>query len=924
MKIFIPYFVNSQNLIKMNGTGYCGVDATCTNTVGSFTCTCETGYVEHTPWQGCRDKNECTEGGNDCKANTDCTNTIGSWNCTCKVGFTGDPKSGCTDIDECSHADLNTCSGGMYPHGFNTDLFGKQGNEDFKQFYVGTGDDGYSNSFRFEMKGNGALFIKLCQNGEENCYIIAGFKTLVLAKKDEEEMTRKVFGGYTALKLDTEQYKAVIIDLIKEGDEKLRVELKSAYDSDAYLSWTDTQDILAVDTVHLMAKGDGSLYIRKFKKNIAIDACLNNVGSFVCISTEEEYMGIGFGGHTTSGSTYTSEVSVVTSEEISCANHAIPNLAGRYSPGVLAMDNFLFVCGGHYSGYNYPLNDCQKLDMDAETPSWQTFVTLPGRRRDFPLLKYDNYMYVIGGYEYWDGGSSCRSNVWRIKADGTSWKSRASYPMLIHRHCGVADQDHDRLYVVGGHDCDAGGRAEVYYYTVSSNTWTHHSTMPWGGTYDCSCGVVKQKNGERWLMVVRGNANGAVIYWNIDANNGWHHPVNLYGNYKQAFMSMISLKPYTALMLGGYSQRHGHSLRNFWTYNPETYRFEDTISFIRNEHKTGQWTVAKKTYRSLANCNAERAYAAVGWGGHTTSGSEYPSEWSVLLRKRRTSGDPHLPVRCDTAIPDLSPGRYWPGVTAVGYNLLVCGGHPSGQNIQTYGHQCFHLDTNSSEPVWEAMDDMPIKRAYFEFETYGDAAYAIAGHNGDGEISRVDRYTRTNGWEQMANYPHDNHRFCAVADEGHDRIYSLGGSTKAHRKNAYYYNVKANSWSGMTGLKYWAYDIGCAITTMRNGNRYLIVTGITDQLTQYFDLTSWRGWSKLEKANSDMNRPSLVSLTPTESYQVGGWTRTHGYHARNWWLWNPVNNRYEDHGVSMRRQHCGGDWTRIPEDALVLRSCSLL
>merc|ERR1712013_931472 len=116
-------------------------------------------------------------------------------------------------------------------------------------------------------------------------------------------------------------------------------------------------------------------------------------------------------------------------------------------------------------------------------------------------------------------------------------------------------------------------------------------------------------------MVVRGNANGAVIYWNIDANNGWHHPVNLYGNYKQAFMSMISLKPYTALMLGGYS-------------------------------------------------------------------------------------------------------------------------HPSGQNIQTYGHQCFHLDTNSSEPVWEAMDDMPIKRAYFEFETYGDAAYAIAGHNGDGEISR--------------------------------------------------------------------------------------------------------------------------------------------------------------------------------------------
>ena len=131
--------------IKMNGTGYCGQYTTCTNTVGSFTCSCISGYVSHTAWVGCRDKDECTEGGNDCKANTDCTNTPGSWTCACKVGFTGNPKSGCTDIDECAHEDLNTCNGGLYPFGFSTDLFNL---DDGKEFYIGQGKDEYSQDFK--------------------------------------------------------------------------------------------------------------------------------------------------------------------------------------------------------------------------------------------------------------------------------------------------------------------------------------------------------------------------------------------------------------------------------------------------------------------------------------------------------------------------------------------------------------------------------------------------------------------------------------------------------------------------------------------------------------------------------------------------------------------------------------------------------
>ena len=40
-----------------------------------------------------------------------------------------------------------------------------------------------------------------------------------------------------------------------------------------------------------------------------------------------------------------------------------------------------------------------------------------------------------------------------------------------------------RIYVFGGNDCSY-TRAEAYYYTVSSNSWTQISNVPWGGSLD--------------------------------------------------------------------------------------------------------------------------------------------------------------------------------------------------------------------------------------------------------------------------------------------------------------------------------------------------------------------------------------------------------------------------------------------------------
>lgn len=46
------------------------------------------------------DINECLE--NPCGANAVCTNSPGSFLCSCKPDYTGNPYKGCTDIDECS------------------------------------------------------------------------------------------------------------------------------------------------------------------------------------------------------------------------------------------------------------------------------------------------------------------------------------------------------------------------------------------------------------------------------------------------------------------------------------------------------------------------------------------------------------------------------------------------------------------------------------------------------------------------------------------------------------------------------------------------------------------------------------------------------------------------------------------------------
>jgi hypothetical protein len=80
----------------------------CSNTIGSYQCLCDHGYLLDSDGLTCNDVNECENGNNSCHDNANCTNTIGSYTCSCNTGFSGDGIT-CNNIDECEVMGLSDC-----------------------------------------------------------------------------------------------------------------------------------------------------------------------------------------------------------------------------------------------------------------------------------------------------------------------------------------------------------------------------------------------------------------------------------------------------------------------------------------------------------------------------------------------------------------------------------------------------------------------------------------------------------------------------------------------------------------------------------------------------------------------------------------------------------------------------------------------
>ncbi|KAF5908795.1 CD97 antigen isoform X1, partial [Clarias magur] len=95
----IGYIIENGECVDDNECEYedpiCGANAVCYNTYGSYYCQCVTRYrstsrtVNFTQENGgkCKDINECKESKSICGSNAECSNTPGSYYCTCDPGF---------------------------------------------------------------------------------------------------------------------------------------------------------------------------------------------------------------------------------------------------------------------------------------------------------------------------------------------------------------------------------------------------------------------------------------------------------------------------------------------------------------------------------------------------------------------------------------------------------------------------------------------------------------------------------------------------------------------------------------------------------------------------------------------------------------------------------------------------------------------
>jgi hypothetical protein len=84
------------------------------NNDGGYECTCDmAGYEYDEVAMDCADVDECAWGGDNavCDVNATCTNTDGSWDCACNAGFDTAEDGACTDIDECAATDPAACGG---------------------------------------------------------------------------------------------------------------------------------------------------------------------------------------------------------------------------------------------------------------------------------------------------------------------------------------------------------------------------------------------------------------------------------------------------------------------------------------------------------------------------------------------------------------------------------------------------------------------------------------------------------------------------------------------------------------------------------------------------------------------------------------------------------------------------------------------
>ena len=314
---------------RFEGSLYCGDHAVCANTVGSFTCTCNTGYTDFQPHAGCIDIDECSTGQTNCGSNTDCWNTAGSYLCACKVGYTGD-QSRCSDVNECLDPSSTSCSSR-----YNLEISGKTNVwQKIQEFDL---KNGTLHTFRFSLISTEriALFIGTWNDH----YQMRNFK-------DHLVITGKTGSGAKVLFSKTLPEEATVhaenyisyFFTFQLLDNVMNINFGINANKIIFQDIKDTEAKISTMSIINLITFTGSDYQYAYLRNAGFgsSSCVNTIGSYYCWDDDSlEKVAITFGGHSTSGSVYPPEFTVIRRDKVVCSSTPIDDVSGRYAPGRL-------------------------------------------------------------------------------------------------------------------------------------------------------------------------------------------------------------------------------------------------------------------------------------------------------------------------------------------------------------------------------------------------------------------------------------------------------------------------------------------------------------------------------------------------------------------------------------------------------------
>lgn len=148
--------------------------------------------------------------------------------------------------------------------------------------------------------------------------------------------------------------------------------------------------------------------------------------------------------------------------------------------GLATVDGLIYAIGGLTSAPNtLPYTYTAAVEVfNPSTNTWSTGVPLPQPLSCFGVAVSNGIVYVIGGFNSSNGGTTPVNTVYNFNPAVGTWSTNANLPSA--RGCvGAAADSNGYIYAVGGQvSYYSGGAGETDVYNPASDSWTQDPSLP--------------------------------------------------------------------------------------------------------------------------------------------------------------------------------------------------------------------------------------------------------------------------------------------------------------------------------------------------------------------------------------------------------------------------------------------------------------